>query len=73
MLKPEDGLVTLCEQCADCPRRTLLFDRILSMMVIMAFFTASAMVVKKAYVQSILLIVIVPIWIIKFRSFCNQR
>ena len=43
------------------------------MLVIMAFFTASAMVVKGAYPQACLLIVIVPLWVIRFYSFCYER
>ena len=43
------------------------------MLVIMAFFTASAMVVKGAYLQACLLIIIVPLWVTRFYSFCYER
>ena len=50
-----------------------VFTRILIILVIMSLFTACAMVVKKAYVQALLLIVLVPIWVIRFHMFCQER
>ncbi|GAX72909.1 hypothetical protein CEUSTIGMA_g364.t1 [Chlamydomonas eustigma] len=50
-----------------------LFSCILAMLVIMAVFTACTMIVKKAFAQAILLIMIVPFGVMQFREYCVRR
>ena len=43
------------------------------MVKVMAVFTACVLVVKKAYIQAILLIILVPIWVQRFYHFSVAR
>jgi len=50
-----------------------LFSRILAMLNIMAVFTACVLMVKKAYIQAIVVLILVPICVARFRSYCFIR
>ena len=50
-----------------------LFSRILTMLNIMAVFTACVLTVKKAYIQAIIVLILVPIWVARFRSYSFLR
>ena len=57
--------------CPFC--RPFLFNRILVMLVIMAVFTSCVLVVKQAFIQAILLVVLVPLWVARFHNFSVSR
>ena len=43
------------------------------MLVIMAVFTSCVLVVKQAFIQAILLVVLVPLWVARFHNFSVSR
>ncbi|GAX72907.1 hypothetical protein CEUSTIGMA_g362.t1 [Chlamydomonas eustigma] len=52
---------------------TFVFSRILMMLVAMAGFTACVMLVKGAYLQAVLLVICVPLWVWRFQAFSMVR
>lgn len=48
-----------------------LFDRLCEMLIVMSIFTACVFIVKAAYVQACLLIVLSPIWVLRFKWFAT--
>ena len=60
---------TLCPS----PHRPFLFNRILVMLIVMAWFTSATMLAKGAYYQGCVLIVVVPVYVIYFYLYSQER